>query len=1278
MVMNNKDFLQDSPVMGYAHHRIILDDAGKPFDYEFLEVNATFEKLTGLQSENLIGRTVRQAIPGIEKAEFDWIGCYGEIALNGGEKELEQYSEPLGKWYRVHAYSNEKFTFTTVFADISASKEHTEELEAFFTVNLDLLCIADIEGNFIKTNEAWSHALGYNTEELNKRKFLEFVHPDDIPATLDAMANLGKGEDVLQFTNRYRRKDGSYRFIEWRSHPRGNLIYAAARDVTERIEQERVLKDTQKMLQVVMDTIPQHIFWKDRHSVYLGCNKRGAMVAGLSDPSEIVGKTDYDLSWKREKGDFFRADDQRVMQNNAPELHNIEQRLQADGRQAWIDTAKMPLHDEKGTVNGILVTFEDITAQKAAEEEKLQQASLIQSLLASIPDIVFFKDRNGVYLGCNPLFTELVGKTSEEEVIGKTDFDLFDREHANLFRYHDNEMLKQLKPRQNEEEVTFPDGRKVLIDTLKTPYRDPNGNVVGILGISRDITERKRMEEELRASKKRFELVVSGTNDGAWDWNILTNELYLSTRWKEMLGYEDFEIKNEFNSFTSLLYEGDIAGVEKFIRGYLNGEIKKYAIEFRMKHKNGSLVWILAKGEALRDEKGIPYRMAGSHSDITDRKKAEAALRDQTARLNAYVDNAPYGILIANAQGQYVFVNRKACEQTGYRLEELLERGPMALTYPEDHEIAREHFGRVVANGSAQGDFRFVVKSGEVRYWSVLAVKINDNEFAGFSEDITDRKQAELDLKRAKVQAEAASKAKSEFLANMSHEIRTPLNGVIGFTDLLKGTPLSPTQQQYVHNANVSGHTLLGIINDILDFSKIEAGMLHLERIKTDMIELLENSMDIVKFDAGKKDIELLLHIDTAMPRFAVTDPIRLKQILANLLGNAVKFTEKGEVELKVRYGPLANGKGELSFSVRDTGIGITEEQKGKLFKAFSQADSSTTRKYGGTGLGLIISDLIAKEMGSKIQIDSKQGEGTTFYFDIITDTEEGEKLDKSSLEQIERCLIIDDNANNRLILEESLANWGIAHQSCGDGLTALRLLETSRPFDIILCDYNMPHLDGLETIRLIREKLNLSPQTQPIILLHSSTGDAELHQRCEELGVRFRLTKPVRSSDLHAYLCQVPMPRQVRKQSAVSPIPEAHTNSLGKGFKIVIAEDVGMNMMMVKALIGKFYPCAELIEAADGLLAVKQFSETAPDLIFMDVQMPEMDGLDATRKIRALEKESGKHVPIIALTAGAFKEEHEKCLSAGMDDFLAKPVAPEKIKAILDKYFADKKDKPE
>jgi len=524
-------------------------------------------------------------------------------------------------------------------------------------------------------------------------------------------------------------------------------------------------------------------------------------------------------------------------------------------------------------------------------------------------------------------------------------------------------------------------------------------------------------------------------------------------------------------------------------------------------------------------------------------------------------------------------------------------------------------------------------------------------------------------LKRAQKEAQNASKAKSEFLANMSHEIPTPLNGVIGFTELLKNTSLSSIQAQYVNNANISGKTLLGIINDILDFSKIEAGMLHIEMIKTDIIELLTDSIDIVKYQADKKKLELLLNIEPSLPRFAVTDPIRLKQILANLLGNAIKFTENGEIELKVNYAALNNGLGTLSFFIRDTGIGISEEQKNKLFKAFSQADSSTTRKFGGTGLGLIISDLIAKKLGGKIMMESSLGDGSTFSFELTTKVEQGEPKEIGSIDQIKRCLIIDDNASNRKILGNLLSSWNIVTESCDNGLSGLKLLETSEPFDVVICDYIMPYFDGLDTIGLIREKLKLTPEEQPIILLHSLLEDVEIHKKCYELGVPYILTKPVKSYDLYSTLCQI---KKTSNKGFISfsATPKEEIQ-LSNTINILITEDVVMNMIMIKALIKKIYPKAILHEAINGREAVRLAKEINPDIIFMDIQMPELDGLEATKEIRQAEKELGGHVPIIALTAGAFKEEEEKCSAAGMDDFLTKPIEADKLKTLLIKYHS-------
>ena len=559
-------------------------------------------------------------------------------------------------------------------------------------------------------------------------------------------------------------------------------------------------------------------------------------------------------------------------------------------------------------------------------------------------------------------------------------------------------------------------------------------------------------------------------------------------------------------------------------------------------------------------------------------------------------------------------------------------------------------------------------------FWAIISISrmTLNNEIVLFSTwtDITDKKKTEEELLKAVEAANAASKAKSEFLANMSHEIRTPLNGVIGFTDLLKATPLSLVQEQYVKNANASGHTLLGIINDILDFSKIEAGMMDLEIKKTDMIALLGHSVDIIKYVAAKKDLEVLLDIDTKMPRFADVDSVRLKQILANLLGNAVKFTEKGEVELKVQYEKINDNEGKIKFAVRDTGIGINKEQQAKLFKAFSQADSSTTRKFGGTGLGLIISEMLASKMGGKIEIDSRLGVGTTFYFDITTTTAQGDVIDMAAMKQIKNCLVIDDNKYNRMILEHMLSNWNIECVSCDNGHTALNALKAKEHFDIIICDYHMPEMDGLETITLIRENLNFSFDKQPIILLHSSSDDAILHKRCDELGIQYRLTKPVKSDELYDYLCNINEPAKNTlvdetkvENEVVSVVPNLNSDAFTT---ILIVEDNEFNMMLAKAIVSRVLPDAKIVEANNGKEAVVMWTLEQPDLVLMDLQMPEMGGVEASILIREKEKELQIYTPIVALTAGALKEEKEKCMEAGMDDFLTKPIEQDKLEQVI------------
>jgi PAS domain S-box-containing protein len=534
----------------------------------------------------------------------------------------------------------------------------------------------------------------------------------------------------------------------------------------------------------------------------------------------------------------------------------------------------------------------------------------------------------------------------------------------------------------------------------------------------------------------------------------------------------------------------------------------------------------------------------------------------------------------------------------------------------------------------------------------------------------------EKDIIEAKEIAESSSKAKSEFLANMSHEIRTPLNGIIGFIDLLFNTPLNNTQKQYLKNVNTSTKTLLGIINDILDFSKIESGKLELDYIETDLVELVEKSTDILKYYASKKKIELLVNIPFDVPRFAIVDPLRLQQILVNLLSNSLKFTAEGEVELKVNFKPINTKKGLFTFAVKDTGIGISLEDQKKLFEAFTQADSSTTRKYGGTGLGLTISNKIAEKMNSKIYIKSKVNEGSEFFFTIETEYKQSEKMESSNLKDIKRVLIIDDNYSVRKSLEYNFKYWGIESVSVENCENGLKTIKKNNNFDIVIVDYNMPDIDGLETIKKIKKIPKISEKKIIFILLHNATEDIDFHNECKKLGVKFYLIKPIKMRKLFYLLKNINL--ENISDFFSDEIQYVKTDSYminNKKGKILIAEDLDLNMALIEILLKYSLPNFEVLKAYNGKEAYDIAISKKPDIIFMDVQMPVMNGIEATEKIRKYEKNQDDHSIIIALTAGALKSEKEKCLKAGMNDFYTKPLDRFKLQKILLKYFSSEEE---
>jgi PAS domain S-box-containing protein len=649
---------------------------------------------------------------------------------------------------------------------------------------------------------------------------------------------------------------------------------------------------------------------------------------------------------------------------------------------------------------------------------------------------------------------------------------------------------------------------------------------------------------------------------------------------------------------------------------------------------------------------------------VRQRREAAHRSRRQLLDLTANVPGALFQFRkMGMSIGRFLFVSDGLEDLCGVSAQEVTENSHLLLksVYAEDARAVKSELRRALKTDTAFACTYRVQHGGQLRWLSATAAPqaqdSGDLVWNGVIMDVTQVKEAELKLSRyaarlahTAVQAEAAAKAKSEFLATMSHEIRTPINGVIGMTSLLLETPLSAEQRDWAGTIRSSGEALLCVINDVLDFSKIEAGKLDLEAHPFDLRALLEESLELVAEMAHRKKLEICAVIEDGAPSCLVGDPPRLRQILLNLLSNGIKFTEAGEVVLSARLEEQSGDTCRLRFEVRDTGIGVTEETKARLFQSFSQADSSTTRRYGGTGLGLAISKRLVNLMGGEIGVDSVMGSGSTFWFTVVLKRAENVPS-PASLDSLrgKRALVVDDNRTNRSILMKEIGNAGMMVTVAATGTEALTLLENAArrgsPFELGVLDLHMPQMNGLMLTREIRSRESLGRMH---LVMLTSDRDPEEAAEAGKLGVGSFLVKPVRQAVLlKAIALMFGHGHEAERSAPVVEQPKL-------GGRVLVAEDNRTNQKVIVMRLERL-GCAVDV-ANDGLEAVQAASATAYDLILMDCQMPVMDGFQATRAIRM---QGGRRVPIVALTANAMEGERERCLDAGMDDYLAKPVRP-------------------
>lgn len=808
----------------------------------------------------------------------------------------------------------------------------------------------------------------------------------------------------------------------------------------------------------------------------------------------------------------------------------------------------------------------EITERRRIEESLEQERRLLHALMDHIPDSIYFKDRNGRFLRINRALAERFGLFDHTEAVGKTDFDFFSEEHARPAFLDEQEVMDTGQPLVGKEEKeAWSDGRERWVLTTKMPLRDPDGNVVGTFGLSRDITQRKQVEIAHRTSEERMRRLL----DGAYD---------------------------------------------AFIAMDVNGRITEWN-----RQAEATFGWSRAEavGQVLA-ETIIPPQYRVAHGR---------------------------GLEQFLATGQGPVLNRR-------------------IEITALHRDGRE----------------FPVEL------TITPIRLGESFlFASFIHDITDRKQAEAEVLQAREAAEAASRAKSEFLAVMSHEIRTPMNGIIGMTELALDTPLSSEQREYLQMVKASADALLAVINDILDFSKIEARKLQLETIDFCLRDLLGDTMKALALRAEQKGLELALHVAPDVPDALLGDPGRLRQVIINLIGNAFKFTEQGEVVVDVQVAD-ATSKGHLQFSVRDTGIGIPAEKQALIFEAFTQGDSSMTRKYGGTGLGLAISARLVEIMGGHIWVESQVGQGSTFHFtaNFALATGPVARTPPARLLRLHglAVLVVDDNATNRRILEEMLTNWDMRPEAVDGGASALvalgRAAAAGEPFPLVLLDAHMPEMDGFTLASRIQQRPEFA---RPTMLMLTSAGHPDDVARCRQLGITAYLMKPIKQSELLDSILSTLSNtwEPVVQPPGLGASPDGHVQ---RPLRILLAEDSPINQMLTVRLLEKQRhtvvvanngrEALELLgvatqQSGDNASATAAMS-TSPsqgpgyDVVLMDVQMPDMDGLEATARIRQQEQATGQHVPIIAMTAHALKGDRERCLAAGMDAYVAKPVRADEL----------------
>jgi two-component system sensor histidine kinase/response regulator len=1113
------------------------------------------------------------------------------------------------------------------------------------------------DGYIIEANSALVKMFGYDSKErLLELPVSSLYH--DVKDRQRLLEQAAKGP-VRDFEVQFKRKDGA---IFWGSLTTTSQklksgkvqFFNAIEDITQRkqLQEELRIKETQKLaeesLKNLIENLPVGISVSTTDGRAIMRNKTIQEMFGYDSKEELAKLSTRDRYYDVSEYEAFQE-----LRKKGP-IKDFEFRLKRkDGTLLWVSMSSITQTGVEGGIRYINV-LQDITARKKAEEALKTSEEKYREMMEDLPVGIVLNTVDGRNPERNRAYMEMHGYTSKEEFERIPAVELyFDPEDRKLFL----NKMGEGAVRNFEIKHKRKDGSQFWVSLSAIPQIGKHSEKLSLV-IAQDITERKKAEEALKISEERYRMLVENAPVGVVLSTLEGQPIERNRAICEMHGYDS---KEEFSKVKSAELYADPAKRKLFLKKLEKGPV--FDFETTHKRKDGSTFWVSLTAipwtSASRGKEVITIAQ-----DVTDRKRAEERLKLRATLLDA----ATSSIVLQRMDGTLAYVNQSALRMYGHNRNTFSRTNVRDFIAPESVPDFDKLLRETSEKKEYRGEFIHVRKDGAKFPVEVYATAVSTegNRFIlSIVNNITERKEMETALKKAKEEAEAANQAKSEFLAHMSHEIRTPMNAIVGLTHLALKTEITPKQRDYLSKVQTSANSLMGIINDVLDVSKIEAGKMEMEKTNFQLDRVFGNIVEMFSLRAQEKGIEFRFETTSDTPLDLVGDPLRLGQVLINLVNNALKFTEKGEIVVSTKALSKENDKVRLQFSVRDTGIGMTEEQKARIFTPFTQADDSMTRRYGGTGLGLTISRQLVEHMGGEISVTSEPGVGSTFTFT----TRLGIQPEKSTTGKVVpaalrglKVLVVDDNSTATEILKNMLTSMSFEVTAVDSGRAALQELEDpNNSYGLVLLDWRMPDMDGFETARRIKSNLHLA--RSPKIFLVTAYGRQEAMQQAEELRLDAFLVKPVSNSVLFDAIIQS---FGDERMSPVSSSTGTEQGKLLNGMRILVVEDNEINQQVAREMLESYGATIEI--AGNGKIAVEMVRDAGAvfDGVLMDLQMPEMDGYEATRIIRATLKD----LPIIAMTAHALQSEVRQCLELGMNDYVTKPVEPEKLLSTLVRWI--------